>query len=150
MGTMTPEQAKAIRRVHPLADAFPLIDGPLFDELVASIRANGLRHPIVLLNGEILDGRNRYLACEAAGVEPRFEDFTGNDPLAFVIDENLTRRHLNESQRAMVAAKLANMPRGGDRTDQTANVQFAEQIRLAGRFGISRGNVSKIINERSY
>jgi N6-adenosine-specific RNA methylase IME4 len=97
---------------HPIANIFPLIEGAEFNELVTSISENGLREPIVLYEGKILDGRNRWLACLKAGRRPRFEFFEGDDPVAFVIDANLRRRHLNESQRAMVAAKLATLRDG--------------------------------------
>lgn len=97
---------------HPLADLFPLIEGTEFDELVASIRDHGLRDAITLFDGAVLDGRNRYRACEAAGVEPRFEEFTGTDIHAFVADKNLHRRNLKESQRAFIAAGMATMKRG--------------------------------------
>ena len=60
---------------HPLAELFPMIEGAEFGGLVEDIKANGLRQPICLHEGKILDGRNRYLACEAAGVQPRFEPF---------------------------------------------------------------------------
>lgn len=97
---------------HPIANIFPLIDGSEFDELVADIRQHGVREPVWLHEGKILDGRNRYRAASAAGVDCPMRTYDGDDPIAFVVSLNLKRRHLSESQRAMVAAKLANMPRG--------------------------------------
>ena len=64
-------------KIHPAADRFPLLDGERLAELVADIRAHGLIHPIVTCDGMILDGRNRFRACEQAGVEPRFAEFAG-------------------------------------------------------------------------
>lgn len=101
---------------HQLATIFPMIEGEELNALAADIRDNGLREPIVLLDGTILDGRNRYRACQMASVTPHYEHYDGSDPLSFVISRNLRRRHLDESQRAMVAARLANM-RQGARTD---------------------------------
>jgi len=96
--------------VHPCADIFPAMHGAEFDALVADIQEHGQREPIVLYDLKILDGRNRARACESLGITPKVADYVGNDPLAFVISLNLRRRHLNESQRAMVAARIANMP----------------------------------------
>lgn len=98
--------------IHPLADLFPLIEGAEFDELVASVKAHGLWDPITLLDGAILDGRNRYRACQAAGVKPRFEDFAGDDPYAFVIDKNVRRRHLSPSQLGMIGARMETLKLG--------------------------------------
>jgi hypothetical protein len=89
-----------------------MLDEKAAKELAADIRSNGLRHAIVTYNGAILDGRNRYLACLAAGVEPRFKEYEGDNPLGYVTSLNLLRRHLNESQRALVAAKIADMGQG--------------------------------------
>jgi N6-adenosine-specific RNA methylase IME4/ParB-like chromosome segregation protein Spo0J len=100
--------AQAAPQPHPLANLFPPLEGEEFAELVADIAAHGLNELIVLHEGMILDGRNRYRACLTAGVAPRLKQFDGKDPLAFVISANLKRRHLNESGRAMVAARLAN------------------------------------------
>lgn len=110
---------------HPLADLFPMMEGEAFSELVDDIKEHGLREPIVLLDNQILDGRNRLKACREGGVEPKFAEYHGNDPTAFVVSLNLKRRHLSESQRAYVAGKLATMKRGGDRkSDQRANLPF--------------------------
>ena len=58
---------------HLLANLLPLMEGDEFEELVEDIREHGLYQPIVLYEGAILDGRNRYRSCREAGVEPRFE-----------------------------------------------------------------------------
>jgi ParB-like chromosome segregation protein Spo0J len=94
---------------HPIADLFPLLEGEDFAALAADVKANGLQQPIVRHEGKILDGRNRYRACEAAGVAPRFTDFLGADPVAFVASANLHRRHLNTSQRAMIGARIKDV-----------------------------------------
>jgi ParB-like chromosome segregation protein Spo0J len=101
---------------HPLADRFPLIEGVEFDELVADIKANGLIEPIVMLDGMILDGRNRYRACVAADVEPTFRPFTGDDPAAYVISANIHRRHLTaEQKRDLIAERIKATPEKSDR-----------------------------------
>jgi len=101
---------------HKYANLFALIEGKEFDLLVRDIKANGLNNPIVLYKGKILDGRNRYLACKEIGIEPETKVFnSGGDPLTFVLSENLRRRHLTASQRAALAAEVANMTHGGNR-----------------------------------
>lgn len=95
---------------HPLANLFPMMMDKELAVLAEDIKTNGQQIPIYLCDGKILDGRNRFRACEMVEVEPKIEQFTGTDPLAFVVSMNLKRRHLNESQRAMIAAKIANMP----------------------------------------
>jgi ParB-like chromosome segregation protein Spo0J len=97
---------------HPLAEIFPLMQGKDFEELVEDIRANGVREPVWTYQGQILDGRNRFRAAKEAGREAPVREFTGEDPVAFVISLNLHRRHLNESQRSIIAGKLATLDRG--------------------------------------
>jgi hypothetical protein len=99
-------------RDHSLSALLPLLTQPELRDLADDIRANGLLAPVTLLEGKILDGRNRYRACKLAGVEPKFREFGGTDPLAFVLSANVHRRHLSESQRAMIAARVATMDRG--------------------------------------
>lgn len=91
---------------HPVAELFPLIKGKEFDELVADITKHGLIEPIWRdKNGQIIDGRNRFLACQQAGIEPVFKTWEGDGSLIdFVISKNLIRRHLTTGQRAALAA----------------------------------------------
>ena len=106
---------------HPLANLFPLMEGQDFADLVADIAAHGLREPVIVHEGHILDGRNRYRACEKAGVPVRLVPYDGEDALRFVVSLNLRRRHMTESQRALVAAKLANL-RDGRPKENRANL----------------------------
>ena len=77
---------------HPLANLLPMLDGEAFAAFVADIRANGLIEPITIYKGLVLDGRNRLKACQAAGIEPWFVEYDGDDPLSFVLSQNLHRQ----------------------------------------------------------
>lgn len=105
---------------HPVANVFPLMEGESFRLLREDIKFNGLREPIWRhRDGSILDGRNRYRACLTIGVEPTYRVWDGPDTglVEFVTSLNLRRRHLTEDQRAFIAAELANMKHGGDRSN---------------------------------
>jgi N6-adenosine-specific RNA methylase IME4/ParB-like chromosome segregation protein Spo0J len=123
---------------HALATLFPLLDGAGFDELVADIRTHGLREPIVLFEGKVLDGRNRYRACVEAGVEPTLTVYQGEDPVAYVISLNLRRRHLNESQRAMVAAKLATLRLGDNQHSKGLPIGRGSELLNVGERSVAR------------
>ncbi len=134
---------------HPYANLFPLMEGPELDAFVADIRDKGLHEQIVLHDGKILDGRNRYRALAAIGRDgdPRhFIDFARmlfvnpGEPLDYVLSKNLRRRHLTESRRAMVAARLANMPAHRP-SDKSANLRTS-QADAAKRLNVSARLVS--------
>lgn len=89
-------------KTHPASETFPLIEGDEFGALVSDIRENGQLEPVVLLDGEILDGRNRYRACEQLGIDCKTIDANETarkDPTAFVLSMNLHRRHITATQR---------------------------------------------------
>lgn len=88
-------------QTHPAAAAFPMMGEALLAELTEDIRTNGLRVPVVLCDGKVLDGRNRVLACEQAGVQVRTEAFDG-DPWAYVWSLNGQRRDLVAEQRYLI------------------------------------------------
>ncbi len=125
---------------HEVANIFPLMTNDELDELADDIKREGLLHPITLHEGKILDGRNRYIACLRIDVEPRYEEWkNGGSPVAYVISENLKRRHLDESQRSMIATKLANMNEG----HPTAPIGAVSQSEAASMLNISRRSVQR-------
>lgn len=128
---------------HELCLMLPDMSADAFSALVEDIRSNGQRRDIVLYEGLILDGRHRYRACIECGIEPRTVKFDGKDPIAFVVSENVARRHLSESQRGMVAAKLANLEVG--RPGNIANLQhFGVKLdQAADLLAVSKRMVSK-------
>jgi len=92
---------------HPACLLFPKLGKNELAELAEDIKAHGLLNPVVLFEGKVLDGRNRLAACRIAKVKPRFVEWSGNgSPAEWVISENLIRRHLTASQRAVIAHDL--------------------------------------------
>ena len=81
--------------LHPLCTLFPRMAGDEFAALVADIRTHGLRQPIVLHEGMVLDGGNRYRACLDAGVVPVFVIVTV--VVAYVAPLRLTPYHPSPS-----------------------------------------------------
>lgn len=115
---------------HPAADLFPMMSEPELEALADDIREHGQQEPIKLCDGKVLDGRNRLLACQQAGVEPTFEDVNGLDPLMAVISANVKRRKmLTVGQRAIAAAEswpLAGGRRKKGERKSTAAVDLTE------------------------
>lgn len=97
-------------KTHPAAELFPPMTPTEIEELATDIRLHGLREPITLHEGRILDGRNRLVACGQVGVEPTFRDLpAGLSPARYVWSMNYTRRHLTMGQRAMAAMNMEKM-----------------------------------------
>ena len=122
---------------HPLADMFPMIPEAERKLLADDIVTFGQRDPIILLDGMVLDGRNRQWACGFAEIEPIYEQYAGDDPLNYVLSKNLHRRHLTESQRALIAAAIVDWERGvNQKTAGPANLQTrraAEKLSISER-----------------
>ncbi len=114
---------------HEAANIFPLMDDAQLSQLAEGIKRDGLKEPIVLFEGKVLDGRNRVRACALAGVKPTFVTKKPVSPLVFVAQANLHRLHLTQGQKAGVAAKL--LPR----------FQYEAQHRqkAAGKYGAEGG-----------
>jgi hypothetical protein len=125
---------------HPLAEIFPLVEKDELRELANDIQRLGLREPIVLFEGKILDGRNRYRAAKLIKyplAEAHFKPLpSGVDPLAFVISANIHRRHLTpEQRRGIIATLLKADPTKSDR-------QVADQAKVDHKtVGAERGKL---------
>jgi hypothetical protein len=92
---------------HPAAEYFPLHTPEEFAALVMSLQRYGFdpTHPIVLCDDIILDGRNRYRACQELGIEALLTTYVGN-PYIKVWRENAARRELAQGQKAAIYLQM--------------------------------------------
>ncbi|WP_052442667.1 ParB/RepB/Spo0J family partition protein [Streptacidiphilus neutrinimicus] len=124
-----------IADVHPIADIFPILSEDDLAALAKDIRERGLLIPITLDGlGRILDGRNRLAACAIAGIQPRYEQHQGADPIGDALARNLNRRHLSKGQIAM------NLAANGAFRSRTPS---GTQRRYARLVGVAESELSK-------
>ncbi len=130
---MMPDDIFSALDAHPLAGIFPMMSGDELAELAADIKANGLIHPIMLSadGALIVDGRNRRAACKLAGVEPTFERLNGQDPAAYIVSANLTRRNLTKGQAAMAMAMIYPEPKRGRHSEFRGGTGEVSATRLS-------------------
>lgn len=134
---------------HPNSSIFSLLDGDEDAALVESIKKNGIRERIVIHQGMVLEGRNRYRAARklhlsTAAIPLRtFDPEKEGDPIDFVWDENVNRRHLNETQRGMAATEMETLRHGGKR-NATLDEKPATRMEFARRCGIGHGTMQSM------
>jgi len=97
---------------HPFAKLFPEMPKEQFVSLKADIKDHGQHIAVTIYEEKVLDGIHRQRACRELGIKLKTEIYKGDDPLGFVISQNIQRRHLDESQRAMVAARMGVLKNG--------------------------------------
>jgi hypothetical protein len=154
-----PADGGAALPIHEAALVFPEMAAEEFDQLKADIQAHGLREPIITYEGHVLDGRHRDRACRELGIEPDRREWDGQGSvLDYVISRNVMRRHLDASQRGMVAAKLLPLyeaeadarRRAGRAPDHRANSPTGRARDLvAAKMGVSPRTVEEasVVNE---
>lgn len=115
---------------HDIANMYPMAILDEFELLKQSIQERGQQLPIVLYEGKILDGRNRYKACQQLGIEPVYEVFEGSydDALDYSIELNSGRRNLDKSQKAMVAAYSVEK----SRLDESHKIKIKDAAKIYG------------------
>jgi hypothetical protein len=145
-GTVVTVNEISILPFHQLADLFPLMEGEEFDEFVGDVRRRGLRFPITVFDGQIIDGRNRARACQEAGKQPTFVTFEGvaEDVPRFIISANIHRRHLKPEQRRDLIKRLLNMnPEQSDRTIATLTKTSPTTVGAVRRSTVQSGQLKK-------
>jgi len=139
-------------KLHPLCSIFPPMSDEEFERLRDDIAKHGQRQPILLFDGQILDGRHRHDACLLLKIEPKFETFHGtfDEAESLVLSLNLARRHLDTSQRSSIAAKLATLDRGRPKNVEISTFSMTA-AQAAEKLNVSRDQVqrAKYVNEHA-
>lgn len=143
--------AYTISLAHEAAECLPWQSEVELQRLADNIVANGQNYRIVRLpDGTIVDGRNRELACRIAGVEPEYTtvEMTADEIADIVESRNLVRRFLTESQRALIAAALADFrarhaPKASASRDADATQTPPTQVEAAAAQDVSRSSVQR-------
>jgi hypothetical protein len=120
---------------HTYAQRFRKLTQAEAEALFQDVKANGLRIPITKQGTEILDGWNRYNSCIAGGIEPTFEEYTGNDPEGFIRSVNVHRRHLTDKDKHVLVVDSLK-----------ENAELSDR-QIALRTGTSHPYVAKVRNE---
>jgi hypothetical protein len=141
-------------QLHSLCTIFPKLDETAFEALKADIQANGQRNPIMVKDGEVIDGQNRLRACEELNVAPWMQEYQGDDLVEFVLAQNLHRRHLTAGQSATIVAlaqdwsvahpsgKMAKLPTKGLPVDTQA-----DRAEKSGASKRTQGSADKLVKE---
>lgn len=124
--------------LHPYASVWPQMTPAQFDALCDSIEAyGGLRQPLLLCGGLLVDGRHRQMALIALGLPVEsapVEHITAAEAAAAVLDNNAARRHETTGQKAQTAHFWAAHAEAAD---------LLTQEEAAAVFGIDRADVSR-------
>jgi ParB family chromosome partitioning protein len=129
----------AINKLTPFkGHPFRLYEGERLDDMVESIRANGVLVPIIVRKVdmvlEILAGHNRVNASELAGLDEIpaiiFEDISDEDAMVYVIETNLIQRSFSDmahtEKAAVIALHHSKMFSQGKRNDILEQIKMLE------------------------
>ena len=126
----TKAETLQIKKLHPFeGHPFKVANNEEMDQLVESIRTQGVLNPVVVRlieNGEyeVISGHRRLHACKKAGMEtiPALVVNMDRDAAAIaLVDSNLHREHILPSEKAFAyKLKLEAIKKQGQRTDLTS------------------------------
>ena len=132
---------------HEAANIFPLMPDDELQKLADDIKANGLKNPVIVLNDKVIDGRNRLLACQIAGISPDTQSRNAEklgSPVAWVLSQNLHRRHLKPDQLKAIAAEAVILMQKETEERQLANLkQNQKQLNPAQSTEVEKSSISE-------
>jgi len=110
-------------KIHPAAECVRMMDPDELSSLAVSIETLGQKEPATIgrVNGEeteyLVDGRNRWKACEMVGVDliTEVRIFESHDAVKDFIATKNDRRNITKGQKAMAIALLYPEPEKGGR-----------------------------------
>ena len=90
-------------KIHKFALALPEMTSEEYEGLKKDLKENGQTVPIILYEGQVLDGRHRWKALTSLKITPKTTEFKGTEieAAAKVMSLNFHRRHMTVGQRAM-------------------------------------------------
>jgi hypothetical protein len=118
--------------IHPAAELLPSIAEADLEKLGHDIRQHGLRNLVTIFEGQLIDGRSRLDAMEMVGmpttkdgeIDPAIvKKVEGIEPNAYVLSQNIHRRHLTSKQKRELIAKLLKTK------PEASNNSIAEQAK---------------------
>ena len=160
LGVVNEESAMEIeiRKIHSFADhPFKVMDDEKMDELVASIRENGVLVPVLLRPDEhggyeMVSGHRRMHASILAGfdtVPAIVREMTNDEAVIAMVDANIQREELLPSEKAFAyKMKLGAMKRQGTRSDLTLSqneTKLRSDSELSKQVGESRAQIQRYI-----
>jgi N6-adenosine-specific RNA methylase IME4 len=111
---------------------FPEMQPDDYNRLKSDMVKNGYDStmPIMLYQGDIIDGWNRFNVCCELGIEPVTADYKGSDSdaIEYIMRTN-KRRNLNSSQWACIATEAEEMLKGiAEAVESERKRKIAEQM----------------------
>lgn len=122
-----------------------------YQTLLLDIETNGIYYPIILNEQhEIIDGHNRFqIACDLQQetIPAKIITFSSKQIEEFqVIDLNLSRRHLNNPQKAVIGMKIWNILKDTEEEEDEKDIDFSgNKMEIASnKVSLSRGTLDKV------
>lgn len=119
-----------IRDIHPFKDhPFKVMDDDKMDELVESIKVNGVLSPVLVRpreegGYEMISGHRRMHACDKAGLDSIpaiIKEMSDDEAVIAMVDSNVQREEILPSERAWsFRMKMEALSRQGQRSDLTS------------------------------